>query len=167
VRARVEKVFEATASSWEPGDLYFVIRQFAPLDQASAANIAGAFSAGIKRVADYVGESELSGKLERSKVVLSRPTDLASERDLPDMMHDCLTDFLVTMREHHEIFVLKEALYSMANDYYLMAYMLWPALQFTGDMSGVLNSYIDLWRHGIRLEFFENGCISATPRELA
>lgn len=88
------------------------------------------------------------------------------DEDIPLLIYECLTDFLAKMQpEQNEIFFLKEALYSLANDYFLMAYLLWPAIQENVPLPNIMDSYFDIWFHGIKLNFSNDGTVFVkTPK---
>ena len=164
VRTRIKKVFEVAAPSWNAGDLYFVISRFDALDQESTESIAKIHLNGIKKLADFIGDVEVSGVISKLKLMRYPPAGAVQRSDVSDMMYECLTDFLAKLQpDRHELFMLKEALYFMANDYFLMAYMLWPAVQLSEDVGDSLDSYFDIWCHGIKLDYFANWIVTAKP----
>jgi hypothetical protein len=161
VRTRIEKIFHATASSWEKGDLYFVVRHREMYRPAQIQNVVVEHLKGVRAIAEYSLNSELVRVLDKASVVLSRPADAKPNSDIPEMMYDCLTDFLLPFRSKHQLAILMEAIYSMANNYFLTTYVLWPAIEEISNVRGNLDSYIDIWSHGIKLEFFDDGRVLA------
>ncbi len=161
ILSRLKKVFLATTPSWKPGDLYFTIRQHVSIDPSSAATIVESYLAGFKRFAAHIGDSDVTSALDGMRVVFAVPIGASEDADLGTMMYECLTDFLATLQPgRHELFLLKEALYSIANDYFLMAYILWPAFGFEGELAHALDNYFDVWRYGISLRFFKGGNVT-------
>lgn len=158
IRYRVKRVYEISAPSWRPGDLYFVVRYFEPICQTQAVRIVIDHLSGIKRLADFVGDRETSEAITMLKVVGGFAPGLVHDDEVPTLIYECLTDFISRFQfSQNEIFVLKEALFSMANDYFLMAYMLWPAIQAIAPVQGVIEPYIDIWRCGIRIDYSGDG----------
>jgi hypothetical protein len=160
VRARIQQVFAATAASWQPGDFYFVIRHYEPLSRADALKLAQDYLLDMKKLSDFVGDTETRDTVAGLKIEAEVPPDAAPDEDPGIMLYECLTDFLPRSTDGPDIFLLKEALYSMANDYSLLAYMLAPAIDLPGEVHGVLDSYFDFWRYGLKLEFYEGGIVT-------
>jgi hypothetical protein len=158
VLARIRRVFAATAPGWAPGQLYFKIRRFEALDAASAQRIAGSYLMAFQRFVQYVGNAELSDELAGVRVESHPPVEAQEDTHLPIAISECLGDFLAQQQpSRHELFLLKEALYSMAADYFLAAYMLRPVLPLEGDAGQALDEYFDIWRYGIKLKFYKGG----------
>lgn len=163
ILSRLKKVFLATAPGWKPGDLYFTVRQFSPMSPATAATIVEDYLTGFRSFAEKIGNSEVAGALSSVKVVSDNAIGKSEDEDVAVMMYECLTDFLATQQpRQHEAFMLKEALYSMANDYFLMAYVLWPAMGFEDELSHALDNYFEMWRHGIGIKFFKGGLVAVS-----
>jgi hypothetical protein len=162
VRARIGKVFDATAASYDPHDLYFVIRKFPPVDSEHAAAIVRDHLAGLAALASFVDDDEAEKTARRLKPAVGAARGGGKDEDAPVILYECLTDFLATMQPRKDaIFLLKEAIYSMANDYFLMAYMLWPAIEAQGAPPKALDPYFDIWSHGIKLDFRDDGTVVA------
>ncbi len=149
VLTRIRHVFEATASSWKPGDLYFVVREAEAIDCDRAQMLASAHVTGLEKVAQLRGDTQT----QRALAMLRKYPDRRQVQAVAaTLMYECFTDFLAQFQPaQDEVFLLKEALYSMANDYYLMAYMLWPAIRKATGLPDLLDPYAELWRHGVRI----------------
>jgi hypothetical protein len=158
VLARLKRIFKVTAPGWDPRDLYFTVRQFLPLADASATELASEYLAAFKAFAAHVGDDELAEALDCVSIEVTAPVPPQQDDDLPAMMYDCVTDFLAELRPDADaVFLLKEALYSMANDYFLMAYVLRPAMDLPGKAGEVFDRYFDIWCRAIDLAFYEDG----------
>ncbi len=149
VLARIRNVFKASAPSYLKTDLYFVMRRVDPCSIGEARQWADAHLAGMQHLADFVGDTETQRAIA---MLRSAPGGVGTEDVVTTLVYDCYTDFLAEFQpSQDELFLLKEALYSMANDYYLMGYMLWPAIQKATGLPPLLDPYFEMWRHGVRL----------------
>ncbi len=146
---RIRQVFHASAASWRPSDIYLVMRNNAPIGLDQARVLAHAHLAGMESIAKFSCDRET----EHALVMLrEQPGGPAVEDVITTRVYDCFTDFLARFQPAHDpMFLLKEPLYSLANDYYLMAYMLWPAINTATGLPDLLDPYFDLWRHGVQL----------------
>jgi hypothetical protein len=163
VLARIRRVFDAASSGWDPCDLYFVVRQPTPVNEMKAIQLAETFLNGLKNFADFLGDAELRDALEGRRITLQAPKGQEVDEDTPTMVYECLTDFLAEQQPaQNDLFALKEAIYSMANDYFLMAFILWPAMKITGPASNAFDGYYELWRCGIGLKYFAAGDVAVT-----
>jgi hypothetical protein len=161
VRARIKRVFDVTAPGADPGDWYFVIRRHESLDRAAAIKVARDYLLSMQRLAEFIGDTEVRDALSALKVESHPPAAVAEDDDVPVMLYESFTAFLPSFaRDGREILLLEEALYSMANDYSLMAYMLAPVIPLGGEARGALDPYFDVWRYGITLKFFAGGIVS-------
>lgn len=155
VLARIKNVFHASALSWRPTDFYFVMRVFDPLSEREARKLADEHLAAMQQLADFVGDTETQHAIS----LLRASPDASGDDVISTLVYDCLTDFLAGFdASQNALFVLDEALYSMANDYYLMAYMLWPAIQQQTGLPALLDPYFEMWRHGLQLA--DDGSVS-------
>lgn len=160
VLLRVQKIFLVTAPHWRPSDLYFVIRKYEDIDAESALEIVHNYLEGFRIFAEYTGNVELASALRKLKLTSGVPEASALNDDVSVMMHECLTDFLADQQGlKNELFFLKEALYSMANDYSLAAYALGPAMDVPGAHCA-FDRYFDIWRYGIRILIFKDGSVN-------
>ncbi len=162
VRERIEKVFRATASSWTAGDLYFINRHFDPLDHETACILAKRHLQDISNIARGLGDVETSKSISELRFVLGPHSAAGEDVDVATMVYESLTYFLADFQPGwHELFLLKEALYSMANDYCLMAYILWPVVKTgDGDIGDMFDSYFELWRYGVTLTYHMGGVVA-------
>jgi hypothetical protein len=160
VRSRIKRVYEVTTPGWDPRDLYFVVRQPEPIDSPSAVRHAADYLLGIERLADFMKDSETRAAAKALTVTAGPHTGFAPDEDTSALIYDCVTDFLAKFQpERNELFFLKEALYSMENNYFLMGWMLWPAISETASLPDLLDPYFALWSHGLRLEFSAGGSV--------
>jgi len=157
VRRRLQNVFEATAPAANDGDCYFIVRRPAPIDRAGAVRLAQSYLADFGAFVARTGDDGLSTALRDVRFVQQPPADGVLDEDLSVRMYECLTDFLAEL-EHDDrgVFLLKEAIYTMACDYFLTAYVLWPAIELHPD-GDVFERYFELWRSGIQITLYEGG----------
>jgi hypothetical protein len=165
-RARIQRVFDATAQDWKEGQGYFFIKRHDAIDGIAAVRIAREYLSGFRQLANYAGHVEVGRALSSMEVAPTAPANRDRDDEFEVMMYECLTDFIRPFgRKDHEIFVLKEALYSIASDYFLSAYILWPAIELTVPLPGAMDRYFDMWRHGLKLKFFANTAVVELPRQ--
>lgn len=149
VLARIRRVLKASASSWKPGDLYVVLRKFDPISANDAAKLVDEHLAGMEKLAAYTGETEAQRAIASLR---SNPGASAGEDIVDTLVYECLVDFLAEFEPSDDpLFLLAEALYSVAADYYLMAYMLWPVIHKLTGLPDLLDPYFEMWRHGVKL----------------
>jgi len=162
VRRRILSIFQAVRPG-HPDDLYFVVRQCEPMDRASAVYAAQSYLDDFGAFAAKAGDTELSDALGKVRVVQQAPAGSMPDEDIGVMMHECLTDFLIDSESgDSEIFLLREAVYTMASDYGLLAYVLCPAISSDIDICAMSGKYFELWRHGIGIAFLEDGIAEIT-----
>jgi hypothetical protein len=160
VRARIKRVIEVTASSLKPDDWYFVLRYPQPIDRDDAVKLVESYLRDLAQLAEFAGADEARDAISSLAVVQSSNTSFTRDESVPTLIYECLTDFLAGFQpDQNELFALKEALYSMANDYFLMAYMVWPAVQESTGLPTLLDSYFEVWSHGISLDFSTDGSV--------
>jgi hypothetical protein len=154
VHARLRRIYEATAPGCKSGDLYFVVRQPSPIDASQAMNLAREHVARMAQLAVHLKDSEVAEALAEVEVTSDPAGAAGQDDDLGILVYEFLTDFLAGLQpRQHEIFFLKEAFYSMANDYFLMAYVVWPAAGLPESLAAAMDPYFELWRHGVELKF--------------
>jgi len=160
VRSRIKRVFEITTPGWDPRDLYFVVREPQPVDSPSLVRYATGYVRGIEQLADFMKDAETRAAAKVLTVTASQDIEFPRDEDTQALIYDCVTDFLSEFQpERNDLFFLKAALYSMANDYFLMAWMLWPAIEETTSLPDLLDPYFALWSHGLTLHFSAGGRI--------
>jgi hypothetical protein len=164
VCGRLQKVFAATASDWSPADWYFVIRRPLNVAPERAQQIALSYVNGLQRLAEWRGEALLARHLNAHRVEYRQSAGHQGSDEVSTASYECITDFLSELDEEvHPIFVLREAVYSMAADNLLKAFILWPASVQVGAPNGVIDDYFDLWRHGLSIGFPGGGTVTVSP----
>lgn len=161
VRDRIKRVFAVSATSWKSTDIYFVIGNYEKIEMNRAVEFVTLFLREFSTFSGFVGDAELCGSLNDLRLVQKAPEGVRKNGDIEIMMHELLGDFLAKFSpKDHPIFWLDEAIYSMANDYCLLTYIIWPVIRSLSAVPGAIDSYFDLWRYGIKLEFFEGNLAS-------
>jgi hypothetical protein len=164
VRARLQRVFDVTAPGRQPGDAYFVVRRYEPIDETRAVELTRVYLNGLQKLAEHMGNMALSRELSSLKIVANSPSGLDPDEDMGIQIYECVTDFLRRFQsERNVIFVLREGLYSMSADYFLAAYILWPAIESIELAPGAMEGYFDIWRHGVKLKYFANMVAAERP----
>jgi len=158
---RIKRIFSVTALEWRPNDLYFSIKRFGHIEREMAIEITQKYLDEIKKFSELINDSDAINSLSTLRVASDLPTpDILFSDDMPTLIYELITDFFAKLQpERHELFMLKEAFYSMANDYFLMAYILWPVIQAETGSVIKFDSYFEIWRNGITLNFSEDGMV--------
>ena len=161
VLRHIQRVFVVTATDWKPSDWYFVIRNYEPIEANAALKMVEKYLKSFALFATRVGNDELAAALNRVKIETDCTAMVGDGQYMLGWMYECLTDYLTNFGEANgEIFGLKEALYSMANDYFLVAFILCPAMGPDRQNCQLFEEYFDIWRSGINIKFGNNGVFS-------
>ena len=151
VLRRLKRVFEVTAPSWQEDDLYFVVRTAPDLSPSGSLSLGAAYVRGVRDLLRACGQHKLAMRLSTNRVSIGFA---AADVDAEATIYDCLNDRLDTLPTH-PLLALHEALYSMANDYWLVAFVLKPLSEHAfGDAA---DAYFDLWRHKLQVKFAADG----------
>lgn len=152
VMDRVKECFSATANG--ENDAYFIPRRSeSAVDEASA--LLKAHFKDLVSIAKSMKDQELvdilfSVPLRQVQVQefnAIRPTD-----DTPDgWIFDMITDYTTTLTPvETPLLLLKDAVYSIANDKLLQQYILWPIYRESSLLVDPYRSYFAVWSMGIR-----------------
>ena len=159
---RVLAIYRATSVGWRPGDLYFIVRQPAPVEPMAAVALAHSFLSDIRALTKAVGVADPCEELPKEVCFSSqKKTQEMHPVEFTETLGDILAELDPTQIP---AVLLQEAVYSMANDYQLTTYVLWPLLAAKyGIQTPLMDSYFELWRHGIRLTVEEEGICVVLP----
>jgi hypothetical protein len=162
IAPRVLDVFRATAANYKDEgtiDAYFVVREPQPASDFELLSLASSYFSSLTHVA------VASDPAIEMEAYFNAPPTIAIKRGCEAPLE--ASDFQVGVNEAlHAYFqqfpldncgagLLKEALYTMACDYSLMHYVLWPIVQarFEHDHVDPYSTYFELWKRGVDLRF--------------
>lgn len=157
VRDRLKATFAAAADAGGgPQDPYLLVRGVQrPSDEVVAACVAS-WLAAVGRIADLAADGEALGAVALSRATGAPPRGAAFDNDRATLFHETVADFVARWQPGaSELFLLKEAAWSLANDYFLMAWILWPAHALPNELPlAALDGFFEAWRLGLRVVFF-------------
>ncbi len=155
----------ATAASITASDAYFVVRTPQPATDQELLSLSTTYLNILRDVAHALPAkaSEAPDDIGLQALSTCLPTIAISSREAPMEA----TDFQVAVNEelydyfHSRIFdnagakILREALYTMACDYSLVHYILWPLTKPKDDRYDFdpFSPYLELWKRGVDLRF--------------
>jgi hypothetical protein len=162
---RLLEVYQATASGWDQGDAYFVVRTPNPLSQVRARLLVITHLQRFADIAKAVGASELLAllaPLPRIEVIQGQTPWPPSQDDPETLIYEARTEFMasLTPSPSHAL-LLKESIYNLACDYFLGDHILWPLYQHSTTLVEPFESYFELWKHGAGMRFVNDNLVRA------
>lgn len=159
VHRRLVNVYDASASRILP--LQHAYAVVASLTQAPPDALVAA-----RRWIDSLGtllvaDAELSQILQRVQLEwqdcnVQLEQNLHPDDDPRVWLFDAVSDILRDAADRESpLLLLREAVYSVANDLYLAAYVLWPIYADSLGCDDPFRSYFDLWARGLELRFMD------------
>jgi hypothetical protein len=168
---RLLRIYSATAPGWNERDAYFVVRNPTPVSQDQIRNLVLAHIQRFAEIAKHIGSIKLMEILERPPeiVVVQGQTPWPPSPDsVETLMYDVRTDFMASLTPSlSDALLLDEALYSIACDYFLRDYVLWPLYVPSSSVVEPFGPYFEMWIHGVGLRFVGTDLIKAFVRVLA
>lgn len=170
IAPRLIEMFRATANSYKSGnsvDPYFVVRDVPSSSEEELKPLALAYIESLKRISPRCEDNEadedefvsMESYFELSPIIeIARGEKAPLESsDIEISVYLALNDYFAACKISKEASLLTEALYTMANNYNLSHYVLWPMLQETLDktLEDPYSKYFELWRRGVN-PFFED-----------
>lgn len=149
IAQRLERAF---AAARQPNnDAYLVVRNPPALSKKAATELALAHAESMARMASDLGLDEVEEYLGACKSV---ELIHASERPPPTeedtTLYDLETDWFRAVCESPFASAMREAAYSLAADYLVAHFVLWPLV---GRRSDPYSHSFELWRHGARVRY--------------
>jgi len=160
VYGRLQQAFSATATGAREHaheDAYFVVRSSEPAPPESLVKSAVDQLANWRLMAEAIGERELVDLLTPLPRVTRRstippPPDPNDTESLDVFIYDVQCDWhggLPPLCPHASW--MRDAVYSIACDYYLAHYITWPWYVHSSPFVEPFGPYFALWRHGVTL----------------
>jgi len=155
VRDRLKAALAAAAPGNPPG--------VSRVTDAQLADILASWLRGAGTVADLAGDAQALRELALAQVVAVPSPGAAIDDDRATLLYETVTDFLARWQPGASpLFLLKEAVWSLADDYFLMAWILWPAHALDNDQAlDALDGFFEAWRHRLRVVFFAGHDVGA------
>ena len=154
VMERVLKCFSATSQS-SNGPYFISVGHDAT--QSDVTTLIRNHFQDLRSIAEIMGDNELNNIL--SAITLRYVSESEFEQlmpgdDAPDAwIFDLVTDYMTTLTPvDTSLLLLKDAVYSMANDIFLQQYILWPIYRESATLDDPFQSYFELWSTGIQFQ---------------
>jgi hypothetical protein len=167
---RLLEIFHATSDGYKNGDTvdgYFIVRKPLKASNADLQIFAKKYFFSINRVAESLGPTWRSLRMRFAnppQVSVIRGQE--APRDTSEMggeIYDTLNEFYRRLEPKNEnLGLLREALYSMANDHTLANYVRWPIAEahFKEEQPDPFKLYFKLWLRGVEMRFLDEGTAS-------
>ncbi len=157
---RLMRVYEATADGWQQGetyDGYFIVRNPASLTAARATDLLRLHLGRLAAMAEAVGCDRLTtllrAPLQIEAVEGEAPWPPAHD-DPETLVYDVIGEFMESLTPRESAaHLMTEVLYTIACDYNLQRYILWPLYKDATPIEEPFGPYFDLWRHGAGFRF--------------
>ncbi len=161
---RLRKVYAATNESYGSA-MYFVVRKPFPATHQEVEDLTRKHLERVRLIAEAFGNSELV-KLSASDPVIEikcehRPNGPRDYNSPETLVYDVVCDWFGGIHAvESEILLLREAFYSMACDYYIADYVMWPLYRHGTEVDEAFEPYFELWRRGAQPFFGKPGLIT-------
>ena len=163
IAPRLLEIFQATSSNYpseKPFDAYFVVRAPQPATDEELLSLSNKYLNSIKEVATRIsdGDSDMEAAFSAlSTIAIRRGCEPPAESSyLQAAVNEALHDYFCRFQLGNPgATLLKEALYTMACDYNLVHYVLWPIAQanFEQNHTDPYSPYFELWKRGVDFRF--------------
>ncbi len=163
--ARLLEIYEATSAgstSETEEDGYFVVRNPSPIHAARAEELVRRHRDFVAAMARVLGRDEDASALECSlsvEVTEGEAPWPPDEDDPETAVYETIGDFMRSLiPRESDASLMEEAFYTIACDYNLQYYCLWPLYREESTIEEPFKPYVDLWKHGVtfRFEGFES-----------
>ena len=164
VRDRLKATFAAAAAAGGgPQDPYLLVRGVRRPSEDVVAACVASWLAAVGRLADLVADGEALREVALAHVTGAPPRGAAFDDDRATLFHETVADFVARWQPGaSELYLLKEAAWSLANDYFLMAWILWPAHALPNELPlDAVDGFFEAWRHGLRVVFLADHEVGA------
>jgi hypothetical protein len=165
---RLVAVYRATASGWRRGnseDLYCVVRDPARLEDTRAIDLVRQHLAALASMALDLDLTDPSLQLDPTlpvDIIRGAPAPPIDRDGIETALYELQGDWFDARPFVPLAHAMREAMYSLACDYPLAHFVLWP-LVGDGDRD-LYAAYFDLWRHGAELRAAPAAWVVHLPR---
>jgi hypothetical protein len=165
IRQRLLRVYESTKESFNAWG-YFIVRRPAPATRQNLVELTAQHFDRVRQIARSYRHTELAAlmaTLPQIGIVPGR----APDRKLPDdeapetLIYDVVGDwFRGLVPVESDALWLDEAFYSIACDYNIARYLLWPLFRHSTEIEEPFAPYFELWTHGAQAIFEKPGRVT-------
>ena len=158
--ARLLKVYQCTKESFNAWG-YFIVRHPARASRDRLIDWTRQHLDKVRQIARSFGSDELVSLLEIPPEIEilqeAAPVRLQPDYDAPEaLIYDVVGDWFQALRPvESDALLMEEAFYSIACDYYLAHYLMWPLYKDSTAIAEPYAPYFELWRHGAHAIFSE------------
>jgi hypothetical protein len=175
VASRLLDIYRATASVGQRAegiDAYFIVRQPLPATPDELHHIATSHLASLRSIAQAAVCEELVSVLTAPlhiHVAAAHNSANDTSSDLGSMVYDTVGDWFDSLVPSDDrVRSMREAFYSIACDYALARYLMWPWYRHATSVNEPFTAYYELWRRGGEIIFRDSGDVTlvvptATP----
>jgi hypothetical protein len=159
VLPRLLNIYAATSAGWEQHRTifdYFRVHHPPIISRQQAEELVWKYFQSLREISIEVADDELLARLDHYQTTqfVAKPAPEGSDADLDVWTRDVETDYLLGLeREQSQILLMKEGIWTMANDLELMYYVLWPLYERSSDLIEPFAPYFELWRRGVAVRF--------------
>jgi hypothetical protein len=163
---RLLEIYQATADGWtrdDAHDMYLVVRRPPPISALRAEDLLRMYLHHVGAIARAVGNDELAdllaGPLPFEVVAGQAPWPPGAD-DPETLIHEVISDFMLSLSpQPSDALLLDEGLYTIACDYQIRHFVLWPLYRQCTEIRDPFRRYFDLWKHGAGYRFASDGTI--------
>lgn len=161
---RLASLYETAGDDRRPQggrDAYFVVRRPAPLDPDLASDLAGRWLAGVRGLAESVGDSAVVDALDPAPrirvlegIAPKHPKNDDEKSSLLRVMQQNVPKMVEQLDVSPHAEALRPAYYFIACDEMLRDYLMWPLYAKASGQADPLQAYFRLWQHGVKYRIF-------------
>jgi hypothetical protein len=156
ILARLLPFYEHTKEGAE-NDAYFVVREPIIVSRPDLLALVTEYLGKVNEIANASGVEELITVLSSMPIELQKgqpPSHTAQADQTYASIYDTVTDWFIDIEPvQSDALLLHEAFYSMACDYQLSQYIMWPLYQDKAPVKDPFMPYYQLWKRGAELRF--------------
>jgi len=157
ISARIKTIYEATAEGYDPRDMYFEVKSPPAMAETEIKALVGSHVRNLLAIAKIEHNETVSSALDPlPKIELFNMDEVAEEGDcesVESVIAEMCGDYLLGLSSvDSQALLLEEAFYSVASNYNLVCYLLWPLYRHAASINEPFEPIFELWRHGIRLQ---------------
>ncbi|MDG3004687.1 hypothetical protein [Paludisphaera mucosa] len=166
ITPRLLEIYRATAEGWRDDggyDAYFNVKSPVPLAAPRAVELVLGHLEKVRAMAEVLGRDDLVASLDPAPavdVVVGETPWPPGPDDVESTIYEVVGDYmaLLTPRESPAL-GMEEGLWTIAGDYNLRHYVLWPLYRGVGTIEEPFQPYFELWRHGAGYRFTPEGAV--------
>jgi hypothetical protein len=164
---RLLNVYHATKEGWvtkEGYDAYFIVRRPPLIASKELEGLAHQHLEKIRQIAVAGDHQELANLLESGPNIEIKEGEAFSPSALESpeiMIHETVGDWFFSLKPaSSDAELMREAFYTIACDYDLARYLMWPWHRDCTTIEEPFEPYFQLWRHGMTICFSRPGLVT-------